>query len=142
MGLSGQCVSAPDAVRDVDDNENDDADDNALVLACDQLQQVNRFRELLDRTDDTDQLQLCAEKCSERLRHHTSVQILIAAYDDGREQCAASPCRSRGASNPSAGPPAAHAPSRMRHTRRNAAGASDPWLLSSPSHMTTRAARA
>jgi len=53
-----------------------------LVLTCDQLQQVNDFRGLLDRTDDTDQLQLCAEKCSELLRQDTGLQILIAAYDD------------------------------------------------------------
>ncbi len=65
-----------------DDNEKDDVDDNALVLTCDQLHQVNDFRELLNRTDDTDRLQLCAEKCSELLRHDTGLQMLIAAYDD------------------------------------------------------------
>ncbi len=87
VGLSVRCVSALDAARDGDDNDNDDddnddVDDNALVLTCDQLQQVNEFRELLDSTDNTDQLQLCTEKYSELLRHDTSLQILIAAYDD------------------------------------------------------------
>ncbi|KAK0718308.1 hypothetical protein B0T26DRAFT_752244 [Lasiosphaeria miniovina] len=72
--LSVRCVSALDAARD--------SDDNALVLTCDQLQQVNDFRKLLDSTEDTDQLQLCAEKCSELLGHGTSLQLLIAAYDD------------------------------------------------------------
>ena len=73
-------VRALDAARD--DNEKDDVDDNALLLTYDQLQQVNDFRELLNSTDDTDRLQLCAEKCGELLRHDTGLQMLIAAYDD------------------------------------------------------------
>ena len=92
-------VSAPDATRDdddadVDDTDVDDADaddadvddadveDNALVLTRDQLQQVDGFRDLLDRADDAYKFELCAEKCSELLRHDTGLQFLIAAYDD------------------------------------------------------------
>ncbi len=80
MSSASRSDTTLDAARD--DNEKDDVDDNALVLTCDQLHQVNDFRELLNRTDDTDRLQLCAEKCSELLRHDTGLQMLIAAYDD------------------------------------------------------------
>ena len=97
-GLSVQCISALDTARDggeINDNVgeiNDDnvdeindgnADDNYLVLTNDQVRQVDSFRtQLLDRTDDAEKFQLCAEKCNELLRDDTRLQILIAAYDD------------------------------------------------------------
>src|SRR6266566_742105 len=82
-GLSVRCISALDAARDGDDNENDDINDNALVLTRDQLQEVYNFcNQLQGKTDDDDRLQLCAEKCNELLRHDTRLQILIATYDD------------------------------------------------------------
>ncbi|KAL8296022.1 hypothetical protein RB600_001488 [Gaeumannomyces tritici] len=82
LGLLVRRASAPDVARN-DDDENDNVEDNALVLTCDQLQQVDEFRsQLLDRTDDADKFELCAEKCNELLRHDTGLQILIAAYDD------------------------------------------------------------
>jgi len=83
LDLSVRCVSARDAARDGDGNDDDDVDDNASVLTCDQLQQVDDFRhQLLGKTNDADKLQLCAEKCDELLRHDTRLRILIAAYDD------------------------------------------------------------
>jgi hypothetical protein len=81
LDLSERRVSALDAARDDGDYENDDVEDNALVLTRDQLQQVDEFRNLLDRADDADKFELCAEKCNELLRHDTRLQILIAAYD-------------------------------------------------------------
>src|SRR6266566_4983363 len=82
-GLSVRCVSALDTTRDSDDNENDDVDDNALVLTCDQLQEVYNFcNQLQGKTDDDDRLQLYAEKCNELLRRDTRLQILIAIYND------------------------------------------------------------
>jgi len=87
--LSLRCVSTMDdardgdAARDGDTDENNNVDDNTLVLTCDQLQQVNDFRnQLLGSTDDADKFQLCAEKCNELLRFDTRLQILIATYDD------------------------------------------------------------
>ena len=82
-GLSIRCVSALDAARDGDDNENDDINDNALVLTRDQLQEVYNFcNQLQGKTDDDDRLQLYAEKCNELLLHDTMLQILITTYDD------------------------------------------------------------
>lgn len=71
--LSVRYVSVMDVARDSDNNKNDDIDDNALVLTCDQLQYVNDFRKLLDSTKDTVQLQLYIEKCSKLLSHGTGL---------------------------------------------------------------------
>ena len=57
-GLSVR-VSALDAARDGDDNENDNVDDNALVLTCDQLQEVDDFCNQLHGKTDDDLLWLC-----------------------------------------------------------------------------------
>ncbi len=82
-GLSVRCISALDAARHGDGNENDDVNDNALVLTRDQLQEIYNFcNQLQGKTDDDDKLQLCAEKCNELLQHNTKLQILIATYDD------------------------------------------------------------
>ena len=49
-----------DTEQDDNANEKDNADDNALVLTCDQFQQVDDFRnQLLGRTDDAGKFQLC-----------------------------------------------------------------------------------
>ncbi|KAK0706308.1 hypothetical protein B0T26DRAFT_755826 [Lasiosphaeria miniovina] len=65
------------------DDEDDSLGDNALVLTRDQLQQVEDFRNrLLNKTDDAEKLELCAEKRNELLRHNTELQILVATYDD------------------------------------------------------------
>lgn len=82
-GLPVRRASALNTPRDGDNNENDNIYDNALVLTCDQLQEVDDFcNQLHGKTDDDDKLQLCAEKCNELLRDDTRLQILIATYDD------------------------------------------------------------
>ncbi|KAK0725673.1 hypothetical protein B0H67DRAFT_642064 [Lasiosphaeris hirsuta] len=59
LNLSALCGSTLDIARDGDDNKNDDVDDDALMLTCDQLQQVDDFRhQLLSETDDADKFQL------------------------------------------------------------------------------------
>jgi hypothetical protein len=63
-GLSVRHVSVLDTAGD-GDNENDNVDDNALVLICDQLQEVNDFcNQLHGKTNNNDRLQLCVEKCN------------------------------------------------------------------------------
>jgi len=80
---SALCVGTMDSGRHNNANEKANADDNALVLTCDQLQQVDDFRnQLLGRTDDADKFHLCAEKRDKLLGHDTRLRILIAAYDD------------------------------------------------------------
>src|SRR5205814_10353167 len=82
-GLSVRRISTLDVAQDGGDNENDIVDDNALVLPCDELQEVIDFRnQLFNKTNDDDKLQLCAEKCNKLLRYDTKLQILIAVYDD------------------------------------------------------------
>ena len=74
LDLPVQRASAPDAPRDDDDDETDDVEDYALVLTCDQLQQVDEFRTLLDRADDADKFELCAKKMQRTAppRHETA----------------------------------------------------------------------
>ena len=64
-------------------NEKDNTNDNALVLTCDQLQQVNDFRnQLLSTTNNASKFQLYTEKCNKLLYYNTRLQILIAAYNN------------------------------------------------------------